>query len=141
MTRARYVRNLSHVGVGASQELTLVVLSHEILLPSKQLLLHHLQVAQQIFHASNLATRSPLQFDTKVHIYDLYTPANYWMFDSGQLSGKTVLRSDMKRATLPANKATSVARTRELFIRCQRGLLFEELTRPTMSSRTIYHSN
>lgn len=51
------------------------------------------------------------------------------MLDRGQLHNKHVLRSDMKRANCPTNKATSTARMRERFIRCQRGLLtYEKLT-------------
>ncbi|KAM0703575.1 hypothetical protein Q7P35_009514 [Cladosporium inversicolor] len=61
-----------------------------------------------------------------VHIYDHYTLANYWMLDSGRHRDKRLLRSDMKRANFPTNKATNTARMRELFIRCQRGLLSYE---------------
>lgn len=62
-----------------------------------------------------------------VHFYDdRCTPSNYWKLDSGQDRDKRVLRSDMKRAQFPTNKATSTTRLRELFIRCQRGLLSYE---------------
>lgn len=61
-----------------------------------------------------------------VHTYDRYKPARSWMLDSGKRYSKRMLLSDMEKAKFHAKKATSTARLRELFVRCQRGLLSYE---------------